>query len=428
MTTIVKPLHSALVGGALSTLCYAYLALNSQAYGDLDLGPFLFASISCALISFFVWWHHWVNDQSLNLSTLLGFAILFRVIGFFTFPIFEDDFYRYLWDARMTFERGSPYGISPASYFGTDLSERFDVILGSINYPEVSTVYGPVCQWVFALAYLIAPGEIWPLQLIFGLADLAIVLLLLKLAKPATILLYAWSPLIIKEFVITAHPDVLGALCLLTALLQYQRRRYLWVGVLLALAAGVKVFAVLLLPFLLGFQWRGWCSFITTALLISLPFGPLQAWAPEGLRAMGSDWLFNAPVYALLSNWISITMIKWLLLGALTCGCGVYLLHTLYRWPVKLVRVDLLFAALFVCLPALNPWYLVWLLPFAVIAPSPWAWAASLSLLLSYASGINLIQTELEPYQHPSWVLVTEFGIIALAACAPPLARHLKRR
>ena len=69
------------------------------------------------------------------------------MIGFCTFPILEDDIYRYLWDGRMTIENGSPYNISPAEFFSaTDLGERFDAILSSINYPNIATIYGPVAN------------------------------------------------------------------------------------------------------------------------------------------------------------------------------------------------------------------------------------------------------------------------------------------
>lgn len=369
---------------------------------------------------------------------MLGFALLFRVIGVFTFPILEDDMYRYLWDGYMTVESGSPYSVPPIDFFDADnLSDRLEHILGLINYPGVATIYGPVCQWVFALGYLIAPGEIWPLQLIFTLADLLLILTLLRLAKPTTVLLYAWSPLIIKEFSITAHPDVLGALFLILAVVLYQHRRFFGVGCLIALAAGVKVFAVILLPFLLGFKWRGWLAFLVTGALIALPFGIEQAWLPAGLRAMGSSWLFNAPLYELLANWFSVNTVKALLLAIFALGSGIYALKTIFNptlfndqiqhSPNHIPRGDLLFAGLFLTIPALNAWYLVWLLPFAVIRPSLWAWVASVSILLSYASGINLPHTELEPYEHSKWVLAVEFGIILLAASMQKSQRFLAK-
>lgn len=434
--TSAKPLYSAhssaLIGGAISTVCYIYMAVNSQSYGDLGLHPFLLCSLLCGLISILVWWHHSSKGEQVNIWTLLGFAVLFRAIGIFTFPILEDDFYRYLWDARMTMESGSPYGKPPSSYFDTELDDKFELVLGAINYPDISTVYGPMGQWCFALAYLISPGEVWPLQLIFGGADIVLIFLLLKLAKPTTVLLYAWSPLIIKEFAITAHPDVLGALFLLAALMSTQRRHYVWGGIFLAFSAGVKVFALLLLPFLIAKHWRAWCSFLVVATLIALPFGLREAWIPAGLAAMGADWLFNAPLYALLSNFFSIMTTKTILLVSLALFCSIYLLSTSLRSTANEARemkfrADLLFAGLFLCMPAFNPWYLVWLLPFSVLTPRPWAWVASLSLLLSYACGINLPQAGLEPYQHPTWVLVIEFGLIALAILIPTILGSKKR-
>ena len=151
----------------------------------------------------------------------------------------------------MTVEQGSPYGIPPSSFFDAQVSDQFEVILDAINYPFVETIYGPTTQWLFALAYLISPGELWPLQLLIGLSDLLVVLLLLKLAKPTAVLLYAWSPLVIKEFVITTHPDVLGVMFILLALALLSNKKYLTsVGICMALACGVKIFAIMVLPFL----------------------------------------------------------------------------------------------------------------------------------------------------------------------------------
>ncbi len=427
-----KANHIAIAAGLLSAIAYGYLASQSQYYGDATLSQLLWVAGPCACLSFALWFIYERRDQQIDVWLLLGFALIFRLIGLSSFPILEDDFYRYLWDARMTVEHGSPYALAPADFFASEnLNERFETILDGINYPEVKTVYGPTIQWVFALAYLISPGEVWPLQLFMGIADIAVILILLQLAKPNSVLLYAWSPLIIKEFVISAHPDVLGVACVVLALLVIQRKQMLFAGALLALACGVKVFAVLLLPFILRFSVRAWLAFGVTAALLALPFGLKQAWVPDGLSAMGSSWLFNAPLYflidALFGSWLSITAIKLALLGSLAIGCGLYLLNYLKREqlpPHLSLRGDLLYAGLFLCAPALNAWYLVWLLPFAVFRPSVWAWAASVFIFLSYASGINLNNSGLEPYEHSAWMLAIEFiPLFLLYLCAPYLKR-----
>ncbi len=422
ITAQKEPLNAnskAIIAGTLTSLAYLYLALNSSEYGDLELGQLLGVSLFCAGLSFWVWHVHSRQKLDISLITLLGFAIVFRIIGSFSFPILEDDFYRYLWDARLTIETGSPYGIAPAEFFGKpNISQSFEFILDGINYPYVETIYGPTCQWLFALAFLISPGEIWPLQVLIGLIDLMVILLLLKLAKPTSVLLYAWSPLVIKEFVITTHPDVLGVMFILIGLVLIQRREYVGLGVCMALACGVKIFAVMLLPFLLRFEWRAWSAFFITAILIALPFGLKDAWFPSGLSTMGGNWLFNAPLYRLaevtIGSWVSLNQVKITLIGVLAISCSVYLVYYLRKGSSVIahrdLRGDLLYAGLFLCAPAFNAWYLVWLLPFAVFRPSLWAWLMSFTILLSYASGINLASDSgLGPYEHRGWVIAVEF-------------------
>lgn len=404
-----------IISGVLSALAYGYLAYQSQSYAQAKLSDLWIVCISCGVLSFMVWGVYYFQEKHLPIALLVFFAILFRLIGIIGFPVLEDDFYRYLWDGRMTIETGSPYLFPPSYYFDIELNDQFEAILGLINYPDIATVYGPICQWLFALTYLLFPGEVWPLQTIFALADLGIILILLRMAKPVFVLLYAWSPLLIKEFAFTAHPDVLGALFLLAAFFTYTRHYIYWAAILLALAAGVKVFALIIAPILLRFNWRAWSVFIATAILIALPFGIKNAWIPEGLQAMAGTWLFNAPLYYLFSWWASIDLIKATLLAIFATSIAAYFVYLLLKKQHLPIRADYLFGLLFLCTPVFNAWYLVWLLPFAVIYSTCWAWVASVSVFLSYASGINMPDSQLDLYQQPGWSLIIQFGVILVA-------------
>ena len=125
----------------------------------------------------------------------------------------------------------------------------------------------------------------------------------------------------------------------------------------------------------------------------------------------------------MFDSFTTFTNLKIILVGIFVAFGGVYG----FRWLIahwrhdsrdKLPRGDILFAGLLIILPAFNPWYMIWLLPFAVIRPSIWAWVASFTLILSYASGINLpanLSADLQDYQHPNWLLILEFGFIAFA-------------
>ncbi len=423
-----------IICGCLSVVLYLYWLSQSTDYAEATLFDLWFIGFVAAFISFCCWYyfHRGYKSTSIDLFTkkhlfcVLFFALLFRLIGFFVFPILEDDFYRFLWDGRLLIEEGSPYGIPPSRFFAdATLSDKFNDILGNINHPDVSTIYGPILQWLFALAYLIAPGELWPLKMIMVLADIGIIaaiLFMLKLRNASYyhIILYAWSPLIIKEFVVSIHPDVISVLFLLLGIILSYKGLIYWSAVILALAVSSKIFAFIAVPLLLGFAVKRWLVFIAVCVVVSIPLGLKAAWIPDGLVAMATHWFFNAPLYSLLtldifSSLLSFNAIKILLLSIFSCiWFYFFFLKSLNENPLT-IRGDYLFLFFFLCLPALNAWYLVWLLPFAVIWPTRWAWVASFSILLSYGSGINLASTDVDLYEQLPLFFVIQYLLILLA-------------
>jgi len=131
-------------------------------------------------------------------------------------------------------------------------------------------------QGVFGLSYLIAPGELWPIKLLVLLADILLIAFIIVLMraysiKPYFLILYAWSPLVIIEFVITTHPDIIASLFIFAALLARLRKSFYLMSISLALAVATKVFAIILVPLLLGFNWKRWSIFFLKYLDLVLP-------------------------------------------------------------------------------------------------------------------------------------------------------------
>ena len=418
--------------GLISLGIYYWLSLNSQAYGQLKLISLISAVLPLFLFSVYLF-RYYSDKATKEFPTILMlcFAVGFRLCGVTTFPILEDDFFRFLWDGRMSVETGTPYGWIPVNFFNDlSINDAFEQILSGINHPEIATIYAPVNQAIFALAYLIAPAETWTLQLIYAVIDCGLILLLLRIVKPHLVMLYAWSPLIIKEFSISAHPDVVGAFFLIAAFVLYinqSKGAWFWIPVCLALAMGVKIFALLAIPLFLRFQWRSWCVWLMSLILLALPFTNLsntqtafwlqikQIWFPEALQVMSNNWIFNAPFYYLADTHLPFSVTKTLLLSLFAITAGIYFFYLYVRRQHLPMRIDLLYGLFFLCIPAINPWYLVWLLPFAVIYPSRWAWTTSIAIYLAYVTGINLDNSELALYQHNSWILSLEFGLIIIA-------------
>ena len=216
----------------------------------------------------------------------------------------------------------------------------------------------------------------------------------------------------------------------------------------------MKPFALVIAPFLIALRWRAMLGFASAIGLLSAPFllaqQTLEAiWLPEGLRAMGDDWLFNAPLYLLAFEWqswlvalgLTAAAVKPVLLGSFT----LLWLWQLARWllaemaaqpqagqvasqhlfAARLARLGelplvWLIGVFLLVLPALNPWYLVWWLPFAVLKlrGQQWVtpWVASIALGLSYVTGINLSgNAGLGLYEIPGAVVALEFSLIAAA-------------
>jgi hypothetical protein len=131
---------------------------------------------------------------------------------------------------------------------------------------------------------------------------------------------------------------------------------------------------------------------------------------------MATHWLFNAPIYLLLINIVDFNILKFILLTLFTLFTAI---HFAANWQqtgqIPWFRGDWIYGVFFLCLPVVNPWYLAWILPFAVIVPSKWAWTASGCMLLSYFSGTHLDGQSLGLHQIPLWVVVVEYGLILAA-------------
>lgn len=417
--------------GAICLLGYALLAWYSRGtLREPELSGFfvLLGWVSLPVVIVFACFRRCPN--LLSLERLIIWAVLFRICGLFGVPLFEDDWFRYLWDGYRFAQTGTPYGWAPADSFSDPgVPIVFQRILDQVNYPDLPTIYGPVSQYTFLLSYFLKAGSLVPLQLIYIGFDLLLIRLLLSAAPAGYVLLYAWCPLVIKEIAFTAHPDGMGACLLITAVLLRQSNRFDGAAACLALAVGAKMLALLLAPFILARTGlRAWLTFGAVLVLLYLPFLLQGSSDAASLAVFARAWEFNAALYAVLTQWLSDADAK-LLLGAVLLALGsAYWLRYRRETPGGIPRGDWVYGLFLLAAPVINPWYVLWLLPFAVIYPSFWAWTASWALFLSYITGLNLGDFDLEPYGHPVWVRPLEFGLIMAALCVDMWRRSMRQR
>ena len=405
---------------------YGALAWLARQPGEPGLGAFFLLAAWTGLPVFGLYLHFRRRGAAFPVGRLVAWAVVFRICGLVGGPFYEDDFYRYLWDAFRFATVGTPYGAAPEEFFvDPTVPLVFQAVLDGINYPELPTIYGPTTQLVFLLGYAMQPASVTVLQAILVAVDLAAIALLLRLTTPVNVLLYAWCPLVIKEIAFTAHPDGVGVCLLLAAIVLARTRRWGAAAACLGLAAGAKVFGLLLAPLVLArAPLRYWALCGGTLAALYAPFVALGGTDLASLAVFAQEWEFNAALYGLLAAVAPPFGARIVLALAFSAALAYAFVHARNN-ASTVPRGDWLFGALLAVSPVINAWYLLWLLPFAAVHPSVWAWTASGAVLLSYVTGLHLGDFEMDPFSQPTWVRWLEFGLIAAGLCCDAARRRL---
>jgi alpha-1,6-mannosyltransferase len=355
-----------------------------------QVGDWLTTTYLAAGIVFVVtmWWSRNTESSRGLLAWIVMAGLAMRAVCFTGPPRHETDFYRYLWEGALVAHGHNPYTVRPKDVPADDkLAEAGQSVLERVNHSYLPSIYPPVAQAAFALAYRIAPFNANALRAVFLGFDLAVlamlVLVLRRLGKPAhQAAIYWWNPIVVKEFYVAAHMDAvvvaLATLAVMAAIWQWRRIA----PVLLGFAVGAKLWPVVFAPILLRRQ-RQWVTgallFGATATLVLWPMLSVAA----GWNAYAEHWTNNAGAFNVirwaahllrerqLIDWYAAENLARLVTGALL----VAWLGILTRRPIAgdedFVR-RCLFAVggLFLLSPTQFPWYYTWLLPFLAVTPS----------------------------------------------------------
>ena len=326
-----------------------------------------------------------------------GLAARLALLG--SVPVQEDDFYRYLWDGAVTAHGINPWMHSPQAVLdGTAgpalsaLATEAGDVLTRVNYAGVRTVYPPVTQLAFAAAHWLKPFSLDAWRAVLLLLELAmlggILSLLRQCGKPALwCAIYWWNPIAIKEVMNAGHMEPVVMLPVLAALLLGIRSRPVAASLLLTVAAGAKVWPVLLLPAVWRTCMKRPAVLVTSAVMVSataaLIYWPVLAARfdeSSGFVAFGTEWQrMSASFSALL--WL-VSQVPQSLVDAelaarmLAAGLVATIVLGSNRWAAHdgdglAQRFMIAAAALLLLSPVQLPWYYLWLLPLLCLHPNP---------------------------------------------------------
>ncbi len=307
------------------------------------------------------------------------------------YPLLSSDIFKYIFDGRiMVVYSENPFIRVPADY----PDDRFYDL---IYWKAVVNAHGPIWRVLEAISAQ-AGGErcvdavlamkLWPALAYLG--TVGVLYRLLRTACPqravVATLAYAWCPLVVLESIQNGHNDVVAALPVLLALWAARANRWRLAVVLVAVGFLVKPLAAVAGPVLLVAAWRaGPRPFRDLIIGAGVAFGlVVLAYAPfyagiDTFQGMERGSIFSASPGELVV--IALEAAGWpldraMLVARSLASGGFMLLALAALWAVWQRRLGLagglgavLFAYLLLGSQWFNPWYLLWLLPVALLAP-----------------------------------------------------------
>ena len=348
------------------------------------------------------------------LAVCLVLSAVWRVALLASAPLVSDDVYRYVWDGRAQRFGVNPYATAPddssVAHLSTDLTRQIDP-----TNAELPTIYPPAAQLFFRLVTTVHESVVAMVVAVL-LCDGLIVLVLWRWLvaagrDPWWVLAYAWHPLVALEGAGGGHIDIVGTLLLVTAAYALTRHRTFLASVALALSVAVKFLPVVLVPlFWRRVRLQDVLVSLGLVVLLYVPFTSLDTGLPLGsLRTYAEQWRFNGPFFALLEPWLGIPGVL-----ALAASGGVGLAAfararlgvsdpAAWAWPI---------AATLLLMPAVYPWYLIWVTPFLT---SPLTWPLVVWTLTSPMTYVVWGAEQAGAgWVLPGWVQPVEYGVVAV--------------
>jgi len=355
----------------------------------------------------------------ISLQQLFFASIVLRIGCAFIMPSLSDDVYRFIWDGQLIVNGQNPLLTTPDSYLSafSHSNENYLYLLqlhGLINHPQFYTCYPPFMQIVFTVAAFFGGSSIFIsiviIKLIVALADCVAVYFIVKILKKINadvklVVLYALNPLVIIEGSGNAHFEVMQVALLVISIYFILQHKYNFAALFWGLAIVTKLLPLLLLPLiirLLGLK-KGilFCLIaVAIAVLLFIPFvatGSIDGFA-KSLNLYFQNFEFNASLYYVARevgwwfkgyNYISFIgpflMVIFLLIYAAIFFVKRKLSITQFALCSLIILSLYYFFATIV-----HPWYIINLLPFALMANKKYAFVWMGIAFLSYNAYGNI--------------------------------------
>lgn len=406
------------------TQLFLYFGLASAFY-------FLFAKLS----------------SQISLKKIILLAVLIRIPFLFFSPNLSDDYYRFIWDGHLTAHLQNPFENVPSETDLSNIPEKqfllnevyrnqndkfFKEGIGhySKNNP---TVYPLVNQIFFAIAASIGKDNlflnVFILKLILFIFDILLIQLLIKLLNwlkkpPELVKLYAFNPLVIIEILGNVHFEGATIYFMLLGVWYLHKNKW-FAGLVYGLGVGIKLIPLIALPLfykrlstrkLILFFWL----ILGLIFLMFLPFANvnLNSTFGDGIRLYFNKFEFNGSIYY-LERFIGEKTAGFNAIQTIGIINSTLILITIIliaffskKNLLKQVFPNILLAlSIFYSFSSIvHPWYIIYILTFAILSGYHYGLVWSILVFTSYYS------YQQNDVIEPIWLTTFSYFIIFIIA------------
>ena len=360
-------------------------------------------------------------------------SVLFRLCLLFMIPNLSDDYFRFVWDGRLSAHGINPFSVIPSVFIDSQkaLSAGFDhKLFTALNSPEYYTIYPPTLQFIFFVSVKLFPsnilGSVIIMRLFIIAAEIGSIFLISSILKKRNlpsknVLFYALNPLVIIELTGNLHFEALMIFFLLLSVFLLMKERFTLSATAFSLAICSKLLPLMFLPLLLkkiGIRKSMRFYFISgiATVLLFVPFIN-QEFIGNILSSVGlyfHSFEFNASIFYLV-RWAGFETLGYDVIGK--AGTTLSLIALLGICSIAIFQkgkdVIYFFNAMLFCLTIyfafatiVHPWYISTLVVLSVFTSwrFPLVWSGLIMLTyFTYRS---------TPYSESLWLVTIEYTLL----------------
>lgn len=228
--------------------------LTNLGYLHRPLSTFIYLALIVSLFIIYCLLFILVKKGKLGKKAILPLAILTFLVLLFSYPAFSHDIFNYIFDAKVIWTyKQNPWKKAPFEFFG-------DPMLRFMRWVHRPSVYPP--GWVgLSLPVVIFAFDKFILQLflmksliaLFHLGTAFLIFRILSEVTPKKQLLgtvfFAFSPVVIIENLISGHNDIAMSFFALLSIYLFLKKKWTFSFLSLLFSIGVKYVTAVFLPF-----------------------------------------------------------------------------------------------------------------------------------------------------------------------------------